>query len=83
MTTDNIKFYSLIEAFALIQSVIVFAMMIIIMVNTYISMDKSQISLVILMQENYCRENLECRYRSIQALRIQHRHLNMILMILT
>jgi hypothetical protein len=50
MTTDNIKFYSLIEAFALIQSVIVFAMIIIIMVNTYISMDKSQISLVILMQ---------------------------------
>jgi hypothetical protein len=47
---SDIKFYSLIEAFALIQSVIVFAMIIIIMVNTYNSMDKSQISLVILMQ---------------------------------
>ena len=47
---DNIKFYNLIEAFALIQSIIVFAMIIIIMVNTYVSMDKSQILLVILMQ---------------------------------
>jgi low temperature requirement protein LtrA len=50
MTTDNIKFYNLIEAFALIQSIIVFAMIIIIMVNTYVSMDKSQILLVISMQ---------------------------------
>ena len=46
---DN-TFYNLIEAFALIQSIIVFAMIIIIMVNTYISMDKSQILLVISMQ---------------------------------
>jgi hypothetical protein len=47
---DTIKFYNLIEAFALIMSIIVFAMMIIIMVDAYITMDKSQILLVISMQ---------------------------------
>jgi len=50
MTTDDIKFYNLIEAFALIMSIIVFAMMTIIMVDAYITMDKSPILLVISMQ---------------------------------